>query len=197
MRWTFALLISLALLGTNPASAHASTLTPAPPQGARCSAGSVETVCLFSFVVVFDNDPLFGFDGTPMECAGTQLVESGPLAVDVKRVYDSDGLLFRIQRHLNGARSDFTIGNPSTGQTVPNPGHWTESYELTERGVVPPVGTLTITGNFFQITAPGFGAIYFDVGRIVMTPEGGTSFEAGPKAFFDSGSLGALCAALR
>jgi hypothetical protein len=192
----YALLTGLALLMANPISARGASLTPPSPPGARCAAGSHQTICFFSFVEIFDNEPLFGFDGKPMTCLGTQLVESGPLAVDVKRTYDSDGMLFRIQRHLSGARGEFTIGNPATGMTIANPGHWTETYELTERGVLPPVGTLTITGNFFQITAPHSGAIYFDVGRIVFAPNGDVSFEAGPKAFFDGESLDSLCNAL-
>jgi hypothetical protein len=192
----YALMASLALLVANPVSAWATSLTPPPPPDARCSAGSHETICFFSFIATFDNDPLFGFDGAPMTCAGTQLVESGLLFVDVERTYDSDGMLFRIQRHLAGAQGEFTIGNPATGKTLPNPGHWTETYELTERGVLPPVATLIITGNFFQITSPHVGAVYFDVGRIVFTPNGDVSFEAGPKAFFSSGSLDSLCAAL-
>jgi hypothetical protein len=179
-----------------PAPALGADLTPPPPPDASCHAGLAETICFFSRTLTFDNDPLFGFDGAPMMCGSSQLVESGLIFLDVKRTYNADGLLTRIVRHLNGPRNAFTIGNPATGKTLPNPGHWTETYDLTEPGSFPPVGTLTITGNFFSITAPHAGAAYFDVGRIQFSPEGDVLFEAGPKAFFDSEILVDICAAL-
>ena len=133
---------------------------------------------------------MFGADGAPMMCGSSQLVENGTLGLDVKRTYNADGMLVRAQRHFNEPRNTFTIGNPATGKTISNPGHWTETFDFTDPS------TLTITGNFFQVTAPGMGAIYFDVGRIVFPVEGPALFEAGPKFFFDNGSLAALCAAL-
>ena len=174
----------------------AADLVPPPPPDARCSAGPAGTVCFFSRTLSFDNDPLFGFDGAPMMCGSSQLVESGDIFLDVKRTYNVDGLLTRIQRHFNGPRNTFTIGNPGTGSTLPNPGHWTETYDLTEPGSFPPVAVLTVTGNFFSITAPGNGAVFFDVGRIQFSQDGDVQFEAGPKVFFDTQSLASLCAAL-
>ena len=197
-RWCRLSAFGLALVGSPSllsGFALASDLVPPPPPDARCSGGGGVTVCFFSRTLTFDQDLLFGADGNPMTCGPSQLVESGTLGLDVKRTYDADGLLMRIQRHFNAPRS-FTIGNPGTGRTLPNPGHWTETYDPVEPGSFPPIAVLTVTGNFFFITAPGAGAVYKDVGRIQFSPDGGVLFEAGPKAFFDNLSLAALCAAL-
>jgi hypothetical protein len=197
MSWTVRFtIVAVALLTLQSGSALAADLVPEPPGIAHCSGGSGGTVCLFSRSLDFDNEPLFGVDGQPMMCGSSQLTEDGTLTLNIKWTYNADGLLTQIQRHFNAPRADFTISNPGTGKTLPNPGHWNETYESVEPGSFPPVAILTTTGNFFHINAPHDGAVYVDVGRIQFSPDFEILSEAGPKAFFDNESLVGLCAAL-
>jgi len=197
MSWTVrSTIVAVALLTLQSGSALAADLIPQPPGIARCSGGPGGTICLFSRSFDFDNEPLFGVDGQPMMCGSSQLTESGTLTAKIKWTYDADGLLTQIQRHFNAGGSEFTISNPGTGKSLPNPGHWNETYDLVEPGSFPPVAILTTTGNFFHVNAPQDGGVYVDVGRIQFSPDFEVLSESGPKAFFDNESLAALCAAL-
>ena len=74
-----------------PAVTLAATLNPPAPIDARCEAGANRTLCFFQRHFELPPSPLYLNDGTPAACGGSQLLEEGPLDIQVKRTYNSAG----------------------------------------------------------------------------------------------------------
>ena len=94
---------------------------------------------------------------------------------------DDTGTPTRIVLHI---RFDGTLTNPQNGRSVLDNGSFERATDLSE-------GSITVTGGFRVITAPGEGVLLHQTGRgELLNGEG--IFQAGPNQWNDQ-DFAALC----
>jgi hypothetical protein len=132
------------------------------------------------FDFVLDND-VFG------SCGDFLLIANGAGHVRITTYFDREGQPIRVlfQGHYSG-----TITNSVNGASlVDSPSVANITFDLID-------GTQTNVGAFFNITVPGHGNVYFQVGRIVFDGDGSPVFIAGQQ-HPPSEERAILCSALR
>ena len=169
--------------------ARAGSLTPLPPAGFTCSANGHGTTCSRSFIRTETAFPI-GID-----CGAFQVLENGLFEVSARWIYDQDGNLVEIFRHINQPLAgDANIWyNPLNGKSVAQVGDVNVVTDFETPGNVLS-GITTQTGLGGKVVVPGAGVIFIDVGRIVIAADTILE-EAGPHMFFD-GDFGSVCAFL-
>ena len=145
--------------------------------------------------------PPYGPDDTGIVCGSGATAfdpfDSGVESQVAIRYYDADGNLTRrvIHETYNSAFS-----NLLTGASIP----YIQKQAYTDVLAVPGdfgSATETVTGEV-NFTAPGFGAVLLNAGRIVTAPDGALEFSAGPQDGWDyyvngdTSVVNELCAAL-
>jgi hypothetical protein len=120
------------------------------------------------------------------KCDGFTIIVESDFEFTLRLFFDEDGNLDRIEETVSGTD---TFVNSKTGKAIAAPFHNTAHLNFE-------AGTGAFAGVIFKVTVPGAGAIFLDVGRLVLDLESDElTFKAGPHQFFD-GDLDALCAAL-
>jgi hypothetical protein len=121
------------------------------------------------------------------DCGDFQVIDYYVLNSTVKYFFDEDGNLLNLMVHLWGTD---TLTNSVTGV----------SYEMSfannnfvDFTLSPPQGTTA--GNAVRLVIPGAGAVFLEVGRIVLDQSGHVYFQAGQHQFWDA-DFEALCAAM-
>jgi hypothetical protein len=100
--------------------------------------------------------------------------------------FDKDGNPIRAVEHIFGVDR---LYNPENGKSLaPESFNQGETVDIVE-------GQALINGIVFRITVPGAGAVFLDVGRVILDFDEGILFLAGQHQFFE-GDLEGLCAAL-
>lgn len=120
------------------------------------------------------------------KCDGFTIIVESELDFTARVFLDEEGHPIKVEESVSGTD---TFINSKTGKAIAAPFRNNELLDLEE-------GTGAFVGVFFKVTVPGAGAIFLDVGRLVLDLESGEfTFEAGRHQFLD-GDLDALCAAL-
>jgi hypothetical protein len=191
----FAIVAFAAAPMTLAAGIDPGTLNPVPPDFYSCRATATGAMCRAHTV-----DP-YEFESTGIVCGSgastVELLDSGIRDVEATRWYDRDLNLTRRQRMFLFRETHLT--NPANGRTLPYSQHNADNETL---GVPGDLDSATLTSHgHLSMTAPGFGAVLLDAGRIVVGPSGDLEFQAGPfevERYFE-GELSIvddLCAAL-
>lgn len=106
--------------------------------------------------------------------------------------FDKGGSLVFVTQHFDFGNSIYYRSDDPTVFLVGRPGEVaSERYVLTAD-----TPTVIIAGLLYQVTVPGHGVIFHQVGRIILDLDTGeVLFQAGPNDFV-SQDVAALCAAL-
>jgi len=177
----------LALVLVAPVGVSGVTLTPPPPAGSTCQAGSVGTICFWLDTAFHTPGPVpYG-----VSCDGFTVRVQLAGERRFRLVYDASGTLIERDRHIayTGA-----LSNSVTGASVPHVGHFLVVDDFQ-------AGTSTITGMLSRTVVSGDGLTWRNIGRVVLSlANGAVLFEAGVHGTYDVGvdpSVAAgLCAAL-
>jgi hypothetical protein len=171
------------------------TLNPVPPGFYTCSATASGAICRAHTIEPYELEPTGIFCG--FGASTVEILDSGVRDVEATRWYDGDLNLIRRQRMF--LFRDAHLTNPANGRTLLYSQHNADNEVL---GVPGDLGSVTLTSHgHLSMTAPGFGAVLLDAGRIVVGPSGDIEFQAGPfevERYFE-GELSIvddLCAAL-
>lgn len=121
------------------------------------------------------------------DCGSFQVLDISELNYTTRLFFDEEGNLVKIVEQVWGTD---TFTNSMTGKAYPMDFH---NNTIVDFSTTPPQAALMAV--IFRLIVPGAGAVFLDVGRIVLDQQGNVYFQAGPHQFFD-GDLGALCAAL-
>ena len=121
------------------------------------------------------------------DCGAFQVVDVYEVNFILKRFFDEEGNLIKIVEQVWGTD---TFTNSVTGKAYPMDFH---NNVVVDFSTNPPQAANM--GVIFRLIVPGAGAVFLDVGRIVLDRQGNVYFEAGPHQFFD-GDLEGLCAAM-
>ena len=120
-------------------------------------------------------------------CGDFQIIADGAGNIRLTTFFDREGNPIRVAFH---GRYRGTMTNSVTGAVLLDaPSVANITFDLV-------AGTQTNVGAFFNVTAPGEGAILIEAGRIVFDGNGPPVFIAGPHRPSDE-TLGILCDALR
>jgi hypothetical protein len=123
-----------------------------------------------------------------LDCGSFQILDRYELSYTEKWFFDEEGNPLKLFEQVRGTD---TFANSVTGKA------YTMSYHNTvvvDFSTTPPQGANT--GVVFRMTVPGAGAVFLDVGRLVVDRQGSIYFQAGPHQFFN-GDVEALCAAMQ
>ena len=123
-----------------------------------------------------------------VDCGGFQVLDVYELNYITRRFFDEEGNLVKIVEQVWGTD---TFINSVTGTAYPMDFH---NNVVVDFSTTPPQGANM--GVIYRLTVPGAGAVFLDVGRIVLDRQGNVYFQAGPHQFFD-GEVEALCAAMQ
>ena len=130
--------------------------------------------------------PIHDEGTTPIASCGTfDIVDNFNLNFTLRFMVDKTGTQIRLVEEVWGVD---TLTNSVTGKSFPGPYHNNTFVDFR-------TGTAMLTGVIFRVNLPSVGALFFDVGRIVIAEDGTVIASAGRHDFFD-GNLDALCAAL-
>ena len=121
------------------------------------------------------------------DCGSFQVLDVSELNYITRLFFDNEGNLVKIVEQVWGTD---TFTNSVTGKAYPMDFHDTV---VIDSATAPSQAALI--GVIFRLIVPGAGAVFLDVGRIVLDRQGNVYFQAGPHQFFD-GDLEALCTAL-
>jgi hypothetical protein len=121
------------------------------------------------------------------DCGSFQVLDVYELNIVQRLFFDKQGNLLRIVEQLWGTD---TFTNSVTGKAYPMSFHNNVVVDFTTS---PPQGASSGVG--YRLVVPGAGAVFLDVGRIVIDRQGTVYFEAGPHQATD-GDFAGLCAAL-
>jgi len=125
------------------------------------------------------------------DCGSVTLMEPWTSALRVTLFSDADGDRVRALRHLT-FRGILT--NPLTGMTADDGADTSQEIDLTTGTP----GETVERGVLARVTAPGYGLVWHDVGRVVYTVPFDPAtivFEAGPHEFVHY-DVSELCAAM-
>lgn len=145
---------------------------------------------LASFSVALANSPVvvgpIHLEGTVLvtDCGTFQINDNYTQDVTRRYFYDDEGNLVKIIVDLQGTD---TLVNSVKGNA------YSGSYH-NQLHIDPVLGIGAYNGIVFRLAIPGEGAVFLDVGKVVLE-QGNISFEAGPHQAFD-GDFDRLCAAL-
>jgi len=120
-------------------------------------------------------------------CDGFRILDSYVAEWTIYDYYDSGGNLDRQIGHVKLSGRLYDSKNP--GNFIIYDGAYKHIYE----GGYKQGDTDTIIGAFVNVTVPGYGAIYLEIGRITLSRSGEVIFKAGPDDYF-AGDVQALCA---
>lgn len=171
------LVLAIVTLGAAPLTLAAgidpATLNPVPPDFYSCRATGDGAICRAHTVEPYE------FEATGIFCgsgAGTvELLDSGIRDVQATRWYDRNLDLVRRQRTF--LFRDAHLTNPANGRTLSYSQHNADNEVL---GVPGDLASATLNSSgHLSITAPGFGGVILDVGRVVVGPDGTLEFAAG------------------
>lgn len=171
------LVLAIVALGAAPLTLAAgidpATLNPEPPDIYSCRATADGAICRAHTVEAYE------FEATGLFCgsgAGTvELLDSGIRDVQATRWYDRNLDLVRRQRMF--LFRDAHLTNPANGRTLSYSQHNADNEVL---GVPGDLGSATVSSSgHLSITAPGFGGVILDVGRVVAGSDGTLEFAAG------------------
>ena len=149
--------------------------------------GSVSTaLAVPPFQEHFGPDDLTGF--FVGDCGDFNVLLDFTIQGHVTVNFDQDGVLVAAQQHLEFPNDKYYNSvNPDiffTGNAVQN-----EHFDLVS-------GVVATTGLHFNLTIPGHGVVFHQVGQIIFDlATGDVLFQAGP-ADFEDDDIAALCAAL-
>jgi hypothetical protein len=121
------------------------------------------------------------------DCGSFQVLDISELNYITRLFFDEEGNLVKIVEEVWGTD---TFTNSVTGKAYPMDFH---NNTIVDFSTTPP--RAANMGVIFRLVVPGAGAVFLDVGRIVLDRQGNVYFQAGPHQFFD-GDLDALCTAL-
>ena len=122
-------------------------------------------------------------------CDGFRILEAYTTDWTIYDYYDSEGNLDRQVRHVVANGKVYNSKNPENFLAYKN-----VTYKHIYEGGIGG-GNDTIVGAYYKLTAPGYGEILLEVGRIIIDPKGDILFKAGPSDL-TSGDTQALCAYL-
>ena len=123
-----------------------------------------------------------------LDCGAFQILDVYELNYTEKLFFDEEGNLLKLLEQVWGTD---TFTNSVTGKAYTMSYHNTVVVDFT---TTPPQGANS--GVIFRLTVPGAGAVFLDVGRIVVDRQDNVYFRAGPHQFFDA-DFDALCAAMQ
>jgi hypothetical protein len=123
-----------------------------------------------------------------IDCGSFQILDVYEVNYIEKWFFDEEGNRLRLVEQVWGTD---TFTNSVTGKAYPMSFHNTVVVDFS---TTPPQGANM--GVIFRLTVPGAGAVFLDVGRIVLDRQDNVYFQAGPHQFFD-GDIEALCAAMQ
>ena len=121
------------------------------------------------------------------DCGAFQVLDVSELNYITRLFFDEEGNLVKIVEQVWGTD---TFTNSVTGKAYPMDFH---NNVVVDFSTTPPQAALMAV--IFRLIVPGAGAVFLDVGRIVVDRQGNIYFQAGPHQFFD-GDLDSLCAAM-
>ncbi|HEX9384938.1 MAG TPA: hypothetical protein VF918_01360 [Anaerolineales bacterium] len=153
----------------------------------------VGLIAFFPFSVASADGPVvegpFHEEGTAVlvDCGAFQVLDVYEVNFTVKRFFDEEGNLVKIVEQVWGTD---TFTNSVTGKAYPMDFH---NNTIVDFSTTPPQAANM--GVLYRLIVPGAGAVFLDVGRIVLDRQGNVYFQAGPHQLFDS-DFEALCAAL-
>ena len=153
----------------------------------------VSLIALFPFSVASADGPVvegpIHEEGTIVlaDCGAFQVLDVYEVNFTVKRFFDEEGNLIKIVEQVWGTD---TFTNSVTGKAYPMDFH---NNVVVDFSTTPP--RAANMGIIYRLIVPGAGAVFLDVGRIVLDRQGNVYFQAGPHQFFD-GDLDALCTVL-
>jgi len=122
------------------------------------------------------------------DCGSFQVLDVSELNYITRLFFDEEGNLVKIVEQVWGTD---TFTNSVTGKAYPMDFH---NNVVVDFSTTPP--RAANMGIIFRLIVPGAGAVFLDVGRIVLDRQGNVYFQAGPHQFFD-GDLDGLCAAMK
>jgi hypothetical protein len=123
-----------------------------------------------------------------VDCGAFQVLDVYELNYIERLYFDKEGDLVKIVEQVWGTD---TFTNSVTGKAYPMDFH---NNVVVDFSTTPP--RAANMGIIFRLVVPGAGAVFLDVGRIVVDRQGNVYFQAGPHQFFD-GDVEALCAAMQ
>ena len=181
---------ALLAIGSAPASLAAGidpgTLNPVPPDFYTCRATGGGAICQAHTVEPYSGEATGIWCGSG--AAAVELLDNGIRDVRATRWYNGDGNLTRRIRTF--LFRDAYLSNPATGRTLGYAQHNTDMDDLAVPG---DFSSSTVTGHgAVSITAPGYGSVLLNAGRVITGPDGTTEAVSGP----DRLHLDNLCAAL-
>jgi hypothetical protein len=153
----------------------------------------VGLMAFFPRSVAFADGPVvegpFHEEGTEIlaDCGSFQVLVVYELNWIERRFFDQEGNRLKLVEQVWGTD---TFTNSVTGKAYPMDFHNNTIVDFT---TTPPQAANM--GILFRLIVPGAGAVFLDVGRIVLDRQGHVYFQAGPHQFFE-GDLDALCAAM-
>jgi hypothetical protein len=120
------------------------------------------------------------------DCGSFKVLDQFALDFTMRLFFDQEGMLVRIERQVSGTD---TFVNSETGKAITaNVRHAVH--------IDPAVAMGATTGILFRLTVPGSGAVFLQVGRLVINRTGTViDFQAGPSQFVE-GDVAGLCEAL-
>lgn len=154
----------------------------------------VGLMAFFPFSVASADEPVVEGpvheEGTEVltDCGSFQVLVNYELNYITRRFFDQEGNLVKIVEQVWGTD---TFTNSVTGKAYPMDFH---NNVVVDFSTTPPQAANM--GVIFRLTVPGAGAVFLDVGRIVLDRQGNVYFQAGPHQFFD-GEVEALCAVMQ
>ena len=153
----------------------------------------VSLIAFFPFSVASADGPVvegpIHEEGTIVlaDCGAFQVLDVYEVNFTVRRFFDEEGNLVKIVEQVWGTD---TFTNSVTGKAYPMDFH---NNVVVDFSTTPP--RAANMGVVYRLIVPGAGAVFLDVGRIVLDRQGNVYFQAGPHQFFD-GDLDALCTVL-
>lgn len=121
-------------------------------------------------------------------CDGFRVLDSYVTDWTIFDYYDSEGNLDRQVGHVKASGMLYNSKNPENFIT-----YNTNTYKHIYEGGYKKADSDTIVGTYYKLTVPGYGDIFLEVGRIILSHHGDVLFTAGQNDFF-AGDLQALCA---
>jgi hypothetical protein len=123
-------------------------------------------------------------------CDGFRILDSFVTDWTIYDYYDSAGNLDRQVGHVKATGMIYNSKNPEYFVS-----YNTNTYKHIYEGGYKSGGNDTIVGTYYKITVPGYGDIFLEVGRIIISHKGDILFQAGQSDFFYE-DIQALCAYL-
>jgi len=187
--WMLPVLVALAsapaALAGRPA---AQPLNPPPPDIYTCAATGSGTICRAHTIAPYQDESTGIICGSGPDAF--EVLDSGTRDVRATRWYDTDGNLTTRERTFLFRGTH--LSNPITGAAIYYAQHNADLDVLATPGDFDS-STVTSRGHL-TITAPGFGVVALESGRVVIGPSGDIEFQSGRSDIADyfNGQIGVL-----